>query len=344
VGWQGLEPIFKEAIDRVATPADLQRIYEATRKYEERNHLQRRLRPPIKPTAMAELPVCISSLKRILDPAALNDERRLMAAVEEFEKSDLIRLLGVNPPKPFGDLQELHGRVSTLVLCEMWKNPELISLLQSELDTPGGTGEGLAPTKMSKVFRYYRRLNPNLTPSTVNDWIESEFVPSIQNEIRDTYGPALEIATTAHRDAEEAFRREEENYRAEVARRPRDLRQAEMDYRRALAGAMEVQLRVGPAFLIELERLLRAEGLLVRSLPWDGARMVGWKLNAASPGMTNDDFLTAVNSVLGPASLQRNAHGAAVTGSSFADYAYYVAMTAEKLTPWQPVEKRLILL
>jgi hypothetical protein len=165
--------------------------------------------------------------------------------------------------------------------------------------------------------------------------LEHTFELAVQTVTTPEYIKPIREATRIYEERKRIRRDVEGALQSDSERLGETLRTVELEYRQSLAMAMEVQSRLGPALLFELERLFKQDGLIVRSLAWDGARMVGWKLKAAVPEITNEDFIAAVNSVLGPMALHPGPAADDATGSSFADYAYYVAMTAEKLTPWK---------
>jgi hypothetical protein len=87
-----------------------------------------------------------------------------------------------------------------------------------------------------------------------------------------------------------------------------------------------------------LEATSREAGIPARSVAWDPARMIGWKLHVSMPGLQPRHLRIAANSVLVgiPHDLATQQHpGPDFSGSLFADYAYYVSMSAPRMTPWE---------
>jgi hypothetical protein len=115
------------------------------------------------------------------------------------------------------------------------------------------------------------------------------------------------------------------------------MKAAELDYRTTLQDASNAQWAKGPQFLIELEKTSTEQGLYAKSIPWDPARMVGWKLHAADLGITPQDLLTSATSILGTdmSQIAKTLVSQELNGSIFADYAHYVSITASRFSPWQ---------
>ena len=121
------------------------------------------------------------------------------------------------------------------------------------------------------------------------------------------------------------------------------MKSAELDYRTTLQDASNAQWTKGPQFLIELEKTCSEQGLYAKSIPWDPARMVGWKLHAADMGVTPEDLLASANSILGTdmSQIAKTSVTQELNGSIFADYAHYVSITAPRFSPWQATKLML---
>jgi hypothetical protein len=107
-------------------------------------------------------------------------------------------------------------------------------------------------------------------------------------------------------------------------------------FHRAVEEAAQVQWETGPQFLLAFEEHCRQQGLWVRSLPWDPARMVGWKLNALDVRLDYRDLQAVARELApgldGPDEATTAAAGLA-DGSYFTDYVHYVAMSGEGVSP-----------
>ncbi len=131
-----------------------------------------------------------------------------------------------------------------------------------------------------------------------------------------------ELLHQCQREEADAQRRHE----AEQRQWREQLDVAERRFRAALGDASTAQWRLGPRFLVELEKAAADSALPARSVPWDPPRMVGWKLHLALPRLTQNDLVAATCDVL---SSDHLGHGNALMpskldGSVFADYAYYI--------------------
>jgi hypothetical protein len=121
------------------------------------------------------------------------------------------------------------------------------------------------------------------------------------------------------------------------------MRSAELDYRTTLQDASNAQWTKGPQYLIELEKTCSEKGLYAKSIPWDPARMVGWKLHAADMGVTPQDLLASATSILGTdmSQIAKTSATQELNGSIFADYAHYISITAPRFSPWQATKLML---
>ena len=122
------------------------------------------------------------------------------------------------------------------------------------------------------------------------------------------------------------------------------MKAAELDYRTILQNASIAQWTRGPEFLIQLEKICAERGLYAQSIPWDPARMVGWKLHAANMSVTPQDLLASATSILGTDMSQISKPSATqeLNGSIFADYAHYVSISAPRFSPWQATKLMLL--
>jgi hypothetical protein len=111
---------------------------------------------------------------------------------------------------------------------------------------------------------------------------------------------------------------------------------AEAAFRVALEQATVAQWEVGPAFLVGLEKACSDNGLWVRSIPWDPARMVGWKLKAFGVSLQSSDLWAAAREIVPEA--PKPAEGE-VDGSYFTDYVHYVAISCPQLTPFSVTQQ-----
>lgn len=132
--------------------------------------------------------------------------------------------------------------------------------------------------------------------------------------------------------------------RHQGAARIKRLQEAEAVLRSALNEATVAQWELGPSFLMALERKCREHGTAARSVTWDPARMVGWKLHVSQPGLKPKHLVMAVNSVLGTqiTELGISPPGNEFSGSLFADYAYFTSISAKRLTPWHATRNLLL--
>ena len=108
-------------------------------------------------------------------------------------------------------------------------------------------------------------------------------------------------------------------------------------YHAAVGKAAEIQWKLSPDFLVAFEQVCRQEGLWVRSVPWDPARMVGWKLMASQVNLDSKDLQSAAKDLApdtaGP-NLSNGAPTGVADGSYFTDYVHYIAISKPGFSPW----------
>jgi hypothetical protein len=195
-----------------------------------------------------------------------------------------------------------------------------------------------------KKFRFLREKFPGLVVQGLGQWLDTEYPTHLKGEVENALAQVKSkiesmaaALTIEHEQARQQYKVGRNSWEDSV-------RQAEAAFRSSLAEATTAQWNLGPGFLMELEKLARRRGLGARSVPWDAPRMVGWKLHVSNPGLQGEDLLIAANSVLpaDTAPMEASFPKGDFTGSLFADLAYYVAMSAQRLSPWQATRHLLV--
>jgi hypothetical protein len=132
------------------------------------------------------------------------------------------------------------------------------------------------------------------------------------------------------------FKAAEAQFDGEVRTWQAKMEQCKKNLQKHLKGYSEVLWGLGPKFLYVLEVLARRTGSHVKSISWDRARMVGWKIYAHGMSITLDELYTNF-----PAhSLRRDEFfgnkdlDSEIDGSLFTDYVHYLTITQNDRTPW----------
>ncbi len=113
-------------------------------------------------------------------------------------------------------------------------------------------------------------------------------------------------------------------------------REARDSFHRSTEQAAELQWHLGPEFLLTLEDITREEGLWVRSIPWDPARMVGWKIMARDLKLEFRDLEMAAKelSPVPPSQTPLNGQASVLAdGSYFTDYVHHIAISKPGFSP-----------
>lgn len=100
--------------------------------------------------------------------------------------------------------------------------------------------------------------------------------------------------------------------------------------------ATQAQWNLGPRFLVSFEDVCREQNLWVRSIPWDPARMVGWKIMVRDVRLDVSDLQIAAREFSPDTSfaiLEDNQQSGVVDGSYFTDYVHYIAMSRPGSSP-----------
>lgn len=112
--------------------------------------------------------------------------------------------------------------------------------------------------------------------------------------------------------------------------------QARESFHRAAGRAVELQWELGPHFLVDFEQLCQQDGLWVKSIPWDPARMVGWKIMAGHVRLDCRDLQIAAEELVPGATGANAANGptaAIADGSYFTDYVHHIAISKPGISP-----------
>jgi hypothetical protein len=107
-------------------------------------------------------------------------------------------------------------------------------------------------------------------------------------------------------------------------------------FHRSAAKAAELQWLLGPEFLLTLEDVCRKEQLWVRSIPWDPARMVGWKIAVRNVKLEFRDLQIAANELSSDSAndpSEKASFGELADGSYFTDYVHHIAMSKPGFSP-----------
>jgi hypothetical protein len=115
-------------------------------------------------------------------------------------------------------------------------------------------------------------------------------------------------------------------------------KQARESFHLAAGKAVEMQWELGSEFLVTFEHLCRQDGLWVKSVPWDPARMVGWKIMVSPVRLVSRVRLYLRDLQIAAQELAPEAAGvgpsnasaiAIADGSYFTDYVHHIAISKQ---------------
>lgn len=113
-------------------------------------------------------------------------------------------------------------------------------------------------------------------------------------------------------------------------------KEANEAYHSSAAKAAELQWARGPEFLVAFEQACRDEGIETANIPWDPARMVGWKIMASGLKVNVGDLQIAARE-MAPDATGANVSNITPTGvadgSYFTDYVHHIAISKPGFSP-----------
>jgi len=160
-----------------------------------------------------------------------------------------------------------------------------------------------------------------------------KWAPDRLDSLRSQFKVELNAAIARTENQLAAIPEQGQRRRAEIeeARRQRQaaLIACEEKYRRSLQDALMHQWEMGPRFLMAVEAFCRGQRDSCVSVPWDPARMVGWKLWSLGIPVTVQDLHSKTRKLLGDTvgmEAVANSGIEPANGSYFTDYVHFVAM------------------
>ncbi len=215
--------------------------------------------------------------------------------------------------------------------------PKLDALV-SDLSNRRSVYESLASQELKYALRECLHLrSKGVVPAGENfpAWAEEaikEVRPQLAKalaDLRETIGTKL----SAHRGAK--AQKEHEHNVAVNSWREKS-KQAREAFHSATRKAVGLQWDLGPKFLVTFEQISREQGTWARSIPWDAARMVGWKLMVSHVKLGSRDLQIAAQEFAPDAAGANSINGPTVAvadGSYFTDYVHYIAISKPGFSP-----------
>lgn len=220
-------------------------------------------------------------------------------------------------------VEDISGDVERSKLVDL-----LRELSVSDLDARQNIVKRARAADFGKVIKFWSDLTIHAPPpDSIIRWapnrldsLRSQFKAELNASIADTERPlaAISMPAEARTGAAEDTRRARRS--APSAR--------EETYRRTLQDSLLHQWEFGPRFLVAVEAYCLGHGDSCVSVPWDSARMVGWKLWAMGIPVTVKDLHAKTNKLLGDTvGMESTAKSGTepANGSYFTDYVHFVA-------------------
>lgn len=346
------EELIRRTIEELNAAPQLKSIRSAADAYREREDAGRHFpKPPIKPAEIHDLREALDCLHAFLSAIDNENPRILQSAMDGARNA--IGRHPVDEPPDDAFWTDISGRIRLLRDLKA-------AMAQHDADLPGlwerfnhvaedqrsGHMKTLHPQQAAwlKKIRFLKESWPELDIGHLGAFLATTFRTDLQTRIEPVLSAARESLEALLKEAAGDHKVRMERYRTAEAGCIERLRAAEAALRFALDGASIAQWELGPAFLMALEQQCSEAGIQARSVAWDPARMIGWKLHCSERGLQPKHLVMAANSVLESeiTDTEISALGNDFSGSLFADYVYYVAISAKRLTPWLATRNLLI--
>jgi hypothetical protein len=343
-----LEELLNEVIGISCDAEKLQSIKDGAKAYHEREKIYSC--EPTKPKSPLELDTLRQSLLNIgllIDKSLSGNKAEIESASMQL-KSALDRCVQDSSLIEENFWADLNGYADIIKVLPTEINRDFVALKmiwndflkvdQSERDAHLARIDK-RQSSLVKKLSFLHRSWPDLGIDHLPEFLEGEFRSELRQRIEnglETVRANLQSRFDTMLGAHELATQQYENKKSDWQKRLRD---TEQHYRKILAVANTSQWELGPRFLLQLENIAsRSRGYHARSIAWDPARMIGWKLHVSIPGQRASYLLTAARSVMSdtykengisqPANVEFN-------GSVFADYAHYVSISAIRMNPWE---------
>ena len=145
----------------------------------------------------------------------------------------------------------------------------------------------------------------------------------------------LDLSAEMLDHGEEEEEEEEEAISAAVVTTPSAMLGIRDQFHKAMGEAVELQCELGAQFLVSFEEISHKDGLYMRTIPWDPARMVGWKIFCAGGRVKVYDLEheTRYQRPNLHSGASRNSENELADGGHFADYVHYSASSGTGKEP-----------
>ncbi|MCA8937965.1 MAG: hypothetical protein KDB68_17405 [Planctomycetes bacterium] len=162
----------------------------------------------------------------------------------------------------------------------------------------------------------------------IHKWAAGEKTRAEQ-QLSDALNKLLENARRHVDDLAPKYDRAATGYKSALDKWSDESAKARSTLHEAVRRATELQFRLGPKFLLGLEGACRRHNVECVSVPWDPARMVGWKLACRGKSVSVRDLSGAARELLH--SKERGSStitsSDAADGSTFTDYVHHIAVS-----------------
>jgi hypothetical protein len=346
------ESLLASVIGLSCSPEKLGSIRQAAEAHHMRsdaNHGRPRERRPDE--RLKDLEKASDALHHLFDLFESGSPAEMTSACDRI-RGMLGKSINPNGPLPTDFWFHLKGRIKLLSeLSAVLKSGsvELAALVDRFDQCPAGDQDRFQNdldkrhASLLKIIRFLRTSWPELKVSDLQEFLRTEFRTDIKRYVTEALGGTKAEIERSLAELSIAAATEQARYQKELKSWQDRMRTAEETFRAVLPAASLAQWELGPSFLMALEKECSNRSIKAKSVPWDPARMIGWKLHVSNLNIAPQDLLVAANTVLASdvSQLVNQQPTVQLNGSLFADYAYFVSISAKRLSPWEATKRLL---
>ena len=327
---QYISSIFEKSVNDSCSQEEIDIIKSAAKSHERRN--ERLNKKPVEPVD-AE----ISQLAEIA-----NKLRIIVSSVEDVTTENLNQILNLFTPMALGEKFGMDDFVSSHnEIREEIKVLNIPNLLNSNdctlhlFDTYQKCEDKVSflrqlnnrQNQFLNLMNVLQRSDPTFPKDKLAEWIQTSFKDHLLKRLKAVFEPKITEIERMLAERRVKHQLEINLFEKKKSEWVASVRNEEIIYRRAISQAATVQWNTGPKFLVNLENICVKNGFSAKSVAWDSARMIGWKLHVKNFAIGLNGLWAAANNLLAPEKAPKPSGD--FSGSLFADYVYYLVSSSK---------------
>jgi hypothetical protein len=188
--------------------------------------------------------------------------------------------------------------------------------------------------KLKKVASLFLKLsNVEMPLGNFVEWAESIYNDRINDIIRIVQDLKNKLAALIG-NYELSVKNIENNYKLALSKWKEKIEQSRVEFHYKLQDVLKSHLEYGPRFLLNFEIEAKRKEIPCKSISWDPARMIGWKIIAHEIPIYKFDVTTLLQSMVDyQINNEANELDIIINGSLFTDYVHYISISNTNISP-----------